>query len=46
MEKLTSQYAGFVVNSTEDLQVWKVIVFDLVGHQPHEDIINILWIHL
>lgn len=44
-EKHSGWYAGFVVNC-EDLQVWKVIVFDLIGHQSHGDFVNILRIHL
>lgn len=39
-EKHTTWYAGFVLDFIEDPQVWKVIVFDLNGHQSHGDIVK------
>lgn len=37
MEKHT---AGFVVNSVEDVQVEKVIIFVLIGNQARENIVS------
>lgn len=35
-----------VVSSFEDLQVWKLIVFNVIGQQSHDDIVNTFQFHL